>query len=347
MKKIMIVIIISILACIDVYARSIFDDVFNGEYVYFMDNRIQTPFYRGYIYYTAENQSYLFVRSVNLSNNDEALYQIIINTNKIEDSKTNLISGKNSLNHQQACVDVFNFITAYNLNNNKISYEYEFKDKWEKYTYYYNFNKIAPVFKIYSLKMEFPGKKKEENPRYYINRSGIIDIKKISEFKVLKPLNTDFIKNRNSNVKLSGINEKSIIANGVKIILDDNWTSQKNINFPSYWIKKESVRDAQISIETGDWSKFKSKGYNSLDDFIKYIVLSSPGVNWNYFKVEKAKDKMVVQYAVIDENNFQNFMYQEYLIKKGELIIINFSSFFSIFMNNHEYFNKIINSIDY
>ena len=347
-KIITTVLIIFTIISANAKPTDIFKNIRNGEYVYYIDNRLNIPFYRGYIYYKADKELFLFIRSVNLKNKEEAFYEMVLSlNNKIEDSKITLMSGIETNNHKQAYIDVLNFITAYNQNINLISYEYEYKDQWEKYAYYYNFNKIAPIFKIYSLFMEFEGKKKESAPRYIINRSGMIDIKQLKNFKNIMPIDESKIVKRNSKIKLSRTNEKSININGIKIILDDNWVLQNNLEFPGYWIKKESIRDAQISFEIGEWKKFKNLGYNDLDDFIKYITITNTGILWDTLKVIKEKEKIIVQYQLIDENKFLNFIYQEHIIKNGKLITINFSSFYDLFVNNHEYFNKIINSIEF
>lgn len=325
------------------------ETISDGEFVFFKDARKKTVFYKGYIFYKVNNYYTFFIRSINTENNDEVMYQMDVhyNNNDLQNHKIDVLSGNDSKYHRQACVDLLNIISAVNNNYSRISSNYNHEDPWEDYTLYYSLDKTIPLFHLSSIKIKFPNKTKENVPRYMLDKSGVIDIQSIQLFKSIKYSNETKRYTIISKYKLKHDDDLKLNIDGVQVTLDNNWTRHSNNDFPSFWISKESKRDAQLTIEVSPWNKFKEKGFIHLEDFIRRTLIHTPGIYWDSYKVDLKNNIFIVQLILLDDDGRENYIYREYSIINNNLVVINFSAYYDFYANNHKYFEKILKSINY
>lgn len=346
MKKILFVIIFLNISFFIFSTNICFSDLKTGEYAYYLDLRGK-PHYQGYIFIRDEKKvDSFFIRSLDLITSQEVRYyvEVKINGTKIEILKKDLLSGTETNESRQSIADLENHFSLYLKNHNKIDFDTEIDDFWKEfnYTLVYTYNQYLPLFKLNGIKM-----KGEEKQRYFIDRGGILS-KNMKSFFEYKPLSNKEINTNQPSKNIVTNKSKQIKENDFSITLDNNWNKNNSLGFPAYWLNVVTERDAQIGVEKGNWNLFKSKGYNSLEDFIRYTLLfRTDYIKLNTIKLTKENERIKIRYILFDSNNVPNIVRGEYVIINDYLYIINFSAFENIYKDNLDYFTEIFDSITF
>lgn len=311
----------------------------NGEYVYYLDTRGNTPYFRGFLFLNEDDDTMLLHRSVNLETGNEYTFSIFVSDtgSQIDFLGTGGDTSAAGLEIQQSIVDVLNFASMQKHCENDIKYELkDFDDPWETYTQVYRFGKIVPGFCFTSITL------KDEDPTvgYFLNCWGFAQTDAdVSTFLHLKPRDytpTD----RGLSLEIPEAKPMKVTMNGMKATLDYNWVSNNSMGQPGYWLQTSSVRDSQIMIE--DFSKIMPLDSEDAQAYItKLVMLNTPGIDPSTLYFSFNKKQMFVSYEVYDEQNLVS--YQEFQIRKNK--VINFSTFKDIYIANAEYYKKILKSI--
>jgi hypothetical protein len=261
---------------------------------------------------------------------------------KLDSPSIKLIYGKGNKENYQAIADLINYIQFYNDNKNNIKDDEELDDYWPEYkmTLKYIYNKYLPFFKLKSSRNE-----KNKNINYFIDRGGLLgdDLKKFLEFYPLKNIE---IKKRQPNKVIDKKEKKIVEINDFKVTLDDNWSKNDSLGFPSYWLESITKRDSQIGVEKNIWENIKGNMDKDLFSFVRYgLLFRKDYIVLNSLKVIEKENYISISYILNDENNFQNLIRADYYLINDKIYIVNFSTFLTMYEKNIDYYQDIFNSV--
>jgi hypothetical protein len=309
MKKILLFIFYSIIFVFFLHSINFFNDLIEGEYSYYLDLRGK-PHYQGYLYLKDDNKNHVFIiRSIDLIDKNETIYQITFKNEdsvQINEPNVKVILGKATKESYQTICDLINYFEFYNNNINKIENDKEIDDPWPefKYTLKHVYNNYLPLFKLMHVRHE-----KDNEPKYFIDRDGILKFDDLKKFYKIYPISNNLINNKQP-FKIIPKSEKQIIEmNNMLIELDKNWEFNNTLSFPSYWLKLATDRDSQIGIEKGSFKIFKEKGYKNLFEVVKFNLLFRRDVILlNTLKVTEKDNYISIRYILLDNNNVPNLI---------------------------------------
>lgn len=339
MKKLLLLLTTLFMASTLLFAKPL-DFVQNGEYVYYMDERNDTPFFRGFLFSPEGDSTYVLIRSVNLKTNDERKFMIILSLDENNSPNITGMQGEidqNEYDFFQSIPDIMNFVSFYYSHKDKITYETKaFEDDWGIYVLNYNYGKLYPGFKFLSITM----KDNDEYKGYNLNRWGIAKTEDdIQSFFEIKP--RDFTPtDRKLSLTIPEKKPLKVTMNKIKVTLDENWKSDNSMGQPGYWLSISSIRDSQIMVE--DFSKVFPLDSEEKQCYVAQLsILASQSIKPDTIHAEYGKNGIFVSYDIYDEDNLVS--YQTFRHKDG--CIINFSTFRDIYDSNPEYYSKILKSI--
>ncbi len=139
----------------------------------------------------------------------------------------------------------------------------------------------------------------------------------------------------------------AVKLDNTSIMLDKNWHFEKanpasGLYHDSYWLKKFTVRDAQIGVESIPLTNIKLEK-NEINTFVSTLQFQSCVIA-DTVKID-LKGKTLILTLWDADNGTATFT--EYLslgIKNNVLIVLNFSAFDFIYYANTDYFKPILNS---
>jgi hypothetical protein len=139
----------------------------------------------------------------------------------------------------------------------------------------------------------------------------------------------------------------TVKLSGRSFILDKNWNYEKpdqqsGIMHETYWLKKFTVRDAQIGIESIDVSNMRMEK-NEIESFVSTLVFQSCVITDT---VHVDPENKTLSLSLWDPQSGHSTItkYRSLGIKKNVLTLLNFSAFDFIYYGNMNYFNTIINT---
>jgi hypothetical protein len=245
--------------------------------------------------------------------------------------------------------DIMNLLTFFSKEYNKIEKTGLENNKKIK-TNWYNYDGLKlettfspwiPFYKINSC-IDINSK----HPYIKLYSIGLVKNPKNATFFKIKSTVKD---NYKSKLILTKKNNKKIVIKDVSINLDENWTKQlpdkqKGIMHETYWISKETMRDAQIGIETIDLRKMKLIIKNTNELLLLLLTI-------NQFVLSESMiyngENDSLKYDIYDHNSGRITTTYLKLFKKTEslYLLVNFSSYKSVYDNNAKYFHNILKSI--
>jgi hypothetical protein len=133
---------------------------------------------------------------------------------------------------------------------------------------------------------------------------------------------------------------------GFSLALDKNWVYEKpdpaaGMMHETYWLKKFTVRDAQIGIETIDVSNMLIEK-NEIDSFAATLQFQTCVIT-DTVNIDHAKKAMTLCLWDPKSGSGTLTVYRSLGIKNKSLMLLNFSAFDFIYYANMEYFNAIMN----
>lgn len=133
---------------------------------------------------------------------------------------------------------------------------------------------------------------------------------------------------------------------GIKFTLDKNWGYEKpdpasGIMHETYWLKKFTVRDAQIGIESIDISNMLIEK-NEIDSFTATLQYQTCVVA-DTVSVDAGRKILTLSLWEPKAGSCTLTKYRSLGIKNKVLTLLNFSAFDFVYFANMEYFNAIIN----
>ena len=146
--------------------------------------------------------------------------------------------------------------------------------------------------------------------------------------------------------KLPEAEKMPVTLAGMKFILDKNWIFEKpnpesGIVHETWWLKKFTVRDAQIGIETIDISAMRIEK-NEIDSFAATLQYQTCVIS-DTVEIDAAGKTLTLSLWEPKSGNNTLTKYRSLGIKNKILTLLNFSAFDFIYYANMEYFNAIIN----
>lgn len=345
MKKILLSILV-LLSALPLFSYSM--DMFNnGEYAYYIDNRFPETYARGFlVIHTDESNSAIITNVKNLNTNELWNFFVFVTDNENGELDTVGISGLETLPADkkdeifQSVPDFMNFFSMYKNHQNEITFENSsIEDPWnENLSLYYHFNKELPFFHFSKIT-----KNDDPTPVISLHSVGTITNKEIADLETyfynldIKPIETV---ERGADCKIKKAKSMSVKTNGYNIKLDENWQEEEFNGNSSYWLKIDSIRDAQITIEKLP-ENLQNLDETNKEELIALLLRGLKNVIYDSVKVSKIKNIISLEYLSYDENMWVSYT-------KATLcddVIINFSAFEEMYTKNKKYFDKILKSV--
>lgn len=345
MKKILLSILV-LLSALPLFSYSM--DIFNnGEYAYYIDNRFSDTYARGYlIIHTDENNSAIITNVKNLNTNELWNFFVFVTDNENGELDTVGISGLETLPADkkdeifQSVPDFMNFFSMYKNHQDEITFENSsIEDPWnENLSLYYHFNKGLPFLHFSTIT-----RNDETNPLISLHSVGKITNREIADLDTyfynlnIQPIETV---ERGADCKIKKAKSMSVKTNGYNIKLDENWQEDELNGNPSYWLKIDSIRDAQITIEKLP-ENLQNLDEANKEELIDLLLKGLKNIIYDSVNVSKEKGNIVLEYLCYDENMWVSYT-------KATLcddVIINFSAFEEMYTKNKKYFDKILKSV--
>lgn len=345
MKKLLLSILV-LLSALPLFSYSM--DMFNnGEYAYYIDNRFPETYARGFlVIHTDESNSAIITNVKNLNTNEQWNFFIFVTDDENGELETVGIAGletvpddrKNEIT--QSIPDFMNFFMMHKNHQNEITLETKaIDDPWsDSVTLNYYFNKELPFFHFSKIT-----KNDDPTPVISLHSVGIITEKEMADLDTyfynldIQPIETV---ERGADCKIKKAKSMSVKTNGYNIKLDENWQEDELNGNPSYWLKIDSIRDAQITIEKLP-ENFQNLEIDGKEELIELLLRGLTNVIYDSVTVSKVKDNIVLEYLCYDENMWVSYT-------KATLcddVIINFSAFEEMYTKNKKYFDKILKSV--
>ena len=321
------------------------DCINNGDYIYFMDYRYNSPYIKGYLVYHFDDTSSFIISTTTDAITDEKGY-IIFTTRLDENDSISIqeiyaISAKTEEEEDfyiQNAIDFLNFAAMRLSIKDEIKEDSTFEDKWDNYSLWYHFSSVIPFFGFDTICYDKEGTKVAmEAYRYghykeYSNE--LLDAFVANDIKYVEPVE------RNSGSVPSKAKKKTVKDNGYKITLDENWTENtygKNI---SYWLEIQSYRESQIMIEPAEGVVSLATKEEKIS-FARLLLQLISGVIPTSINAYFDKNDLIIEYDIIDEEKWLTYT----RIRITDKYLINFSSFKDVYEANKPYFEKILKSI--
>ena len=128
----------------------------DGEYAFYLDNRYEDTYYRGYLKLTTiENDIAIIVRNINARTGAEERLAFYVGDDE-NGSPTNIygIQGQITTNESmQAIPDFLNFISLFLRTQNNYEEQSIIYDDWGGFTLVFSFNKALPFFRFSDIKL--------------------------------------------------------------------------------------------------------------------------------------------------------------------------------------------------
>lgn len=352
MKKGFVVFVMMIVSIVFGFSAP-FSYIRNGSFAYYYDGRggNQDEYLRGFMICNMEKDtSLVLMHVINLTSNEKYRLAVVFGEDEKKELKILQVNGLNNLPEErqleirQSIPDILNFDSMYRLNEKKIGLDSTIEDKWEKYSLYYHFSSVFPMFKFDYISFNSP----KDDICFVAERYGLItDInpETIEQQFYNVPAKLFQETKRESKDQIPEAQEKIVTINGARITLDENWKENDvdilgQVN-TGMWLAVESPRDAQIMIENvPDFIPFKTT--KDKYDFITTVLSSIPNIIPYSVQVREEKKDIIVSYTNYDENNLTTVNIMRFTKNK----IVNFSAFNGIFRANHKYFYKILDGIE-
>lgn len=345
MKKLLLSILV-LLSVLPLFSYSM--DMFrNGEYAYYIDNRFSETYARGFlIIHTDESNSAIITNVKNLNTNELWNFFVFVTDDENGELVTVGISGLETLPADkkdeifQSVPDFMNFFSMYKNHQNEITLENKaIDDPWsDEVTLHYYFNKELPFFHFSKIT-----KNDDPTPVISLHSVGTITNKEIADLETyfynlnIQPIETV---ERGADCKIKKAKSMSVNVNGYNIKLDENWQEDELEGNPSYWLKIDSIRDAQITIEKLP-ETLQNLETDDKEELIALLLRGLKNVIYDSVKVSKVKNNISLEYLSYDENMWVSYT-------KATLcddVIINFSAFEEMYTKNKKYFDKILKSV--
>lgn len=345
MKKLLLSILV-LLSALPLFSYSM--DMFNnGEYAYYIDNRFPETYARGFlVIHTDESNSAIITNVKNLNTNELWNFFVFVTDNENGELDTVGISGLETLPADkkdeifQSVPDFMNFFSMYKNHKEEITIENNaIDDPWsDSVTLHYDFNKELPFFHFSKIT-----KNDDPTPVISLHSVGIITEKEMADLDTyfynldIQPIETV---ERGADCKIKKAKSMSVKTNGYNIKLDENWQEDELNGNPSYWLKIDSIRDAQITIEKLP-ETLQNLETDDKEELIALLLRGLTNVIYDSVTVSKVKDNIVLEYLCYDENMWVSYT-------KATLcddVIINFSAFEEMYTKNKKYFDKILKSV--
>lgn len=338
MKKSFFVVIYCLFLLISAIGGSL-DYLTSGEYAYYLDKRGNLDFFRGYLFFPIDTGDYvIFCRNLNLSNNKQVNYMVQLGDRDGELSviKVEGLSDTTPPEYRQGLIDFMNHNLMYQNCKDKIHFGEFFEDNWEDYTLLYYYNKVLPFFRFLDIT-----KKGDEEPSYILNTAGLLTEKNVKDFFAITPVQLNDKKRNIKDLKIPVKKPTKVVINGLNTELDENWVYNDQIGSPGYWLKFNSYRDSQITVEIIPESLLKEKNLTN-EEICRLSIVTSPKVDYRSISGYADNKVLYVSYSALDQDDIKNY---QFFIVRNDKQIVNFSSFSDVFDANKEYYKKIINKI--
>lgn len=351
MKKILMAILFAITLALPAFTKAPLSYIENGAWAFYTDNRSGKEVYRGYLVVNDDetDTSLVYLRVV--TNPKKPATDIHYAVEVIWDDDKEPALGKiyniqgfteKHLNDQitiQSAVDILNFDLMYQANKKVIGYDSLIDDPWdENIVLQYHFNKALPGFRFDSINVKGSTEDYIKVDRFYIakNDDGIQEFFKTTKWS-LKTEADNFTfaypEAKAAKVKLSGITYN----------IDENWTHMdaSDSQAEHYVLSKYSPRDAAIIVEdVSSWTKIKTE-----DDMIYManilITFKSATIVPGSIKASYVNKALLISYVTVDTNNNNIKTIEMYKIT-NKAKIIELYAFEKCYLDNQEYFDKII-----
>lgn len=318
----------------------------DASYAYYIDQRYDLIYAKGYLVcHNSDGTSYVFLNmrclSAPFTTNAIILFE--------EDENHNLNSKSIRIDETipetekqilfQSITDIFNFDSMYRHNQDRIGTETILEDKWDTYSLYYKFGKAIPGFKFLSISMNDPECK---TTKMYAHSFGTIpsnDTAGIAAF-MNKEIEIFTPETRDLLTIVPEKPSKKVNLSGKEFILDESWKKNEVDGNESWWLQVNTIRDAQIMVESFP----DSYGVNTIENrinFARLIPLYIQNIIPVTIKMAEEGNDLVVSYETYDEANIVSYNFQRYTENK----IINFSAFKDVYEQNEEYFSKLLDGI--
>lgn len=345
MKKIFLSLLV-LLSALPLFSYSM--DIFrNGEYAYYIDNRFSETYARGYlIVHTDESNSAIITNVKNLNTNEQWNFFIFVTDDENGELETVGIAGletvpddrKNEIT--QSIPDFMNFFSMYKIHKEEITIENNaIDDPWsDSVTLHYYFNKELPFLHFSKIT-----KNDDSTPLITLHSVGTITNKQIADLDTyffnlnIQPIQTQ---ERGAECKIKKAKSMSVKTNSYSIKLDQNWQEDELNGNASYWLKIDSIRDAQITIEKLP-ENFQNLEIDEKEELIELLLRGLTNVIYDSVTVSKVKDNIVLEYLCYDENMWVSYTKATVC----DDVIINFSAFEEMYKKNTKYFDKILKSV--
>ncbi|MCL2721086.1 MAG: hypothetical protein FWD47_07080 [Treponema sp.] len=323
--------------------RNSLDFLVSGEYAFYLDTRGENTFYRGYMYFTAEeNQRIVFVRSVNANTGYEERFVFTVDDdeNGFPTVITDLQGQYSDIECRQALPDFLNFTTLFIQTRNNYQLQRNIEDRWDNYTLVFSFNKILPFFAFYDIKI-----KNNNESKYKLLYGGFLDPGTLNAFFEMNPDNRQTTTVTRQVPDIPRRNSRTVEQNGVRITLDDNWQFNDNSELPGYWLSLDTIRDSQIAIERTNLRTIPILTRENYFMLYKFLILESGRrIEMDTLSFSQTRMGYQLEYYIVERNQ-RNYTRQVLTLNRDDLIIINFSTFADIYDKNKNYYNRIFNSI--
>ena len=302
----------------------------NGDYAYFIYNRYNTPYIKGYLVFHVEDDTSIIYSTTIDTITDQKGY-VAFGTGLDENGKiciTQLygVSGETQEDQSfyiQNAVDFLNFAGMRMANLDNITEDCTLEDPWDDYTLWYHFSSVLPFLGFDTICFN-----NQENPLFTAYRYGhykdysaeIFDQFLNNDIQLVEPVD------RNSGSVPPKTKAKKVNSNGYKITLDENWEEKTYENNISYWLNIQSYSEAQIMIEMSE-GIVPTKTKEEKIAFARLMVQLIPGIIPTSVKAHFQKNDLILEYDVIDDQQWLTYT----RIRITDKSIINFSSFKDVY----------------
>lgn len=338
MKKSVLIVVYCLFLLMSAVCGSL-DYLTSGEYAYYLDRRGDLDFFRGYLFFSLDTGDYvIFCRNLNLSTNVQVNYmaQLGDRDGKLSIIKVEGVSDTTPPEYLQGLIDFLNHNEMYQNCKDSIHFGDFFEDNWENYTLLYYYNKVLPFFRFLDIT-----KKGDEKPSYILNTAGLLTEQTVKNFFTMSPVQLDEKKRNIKDLEIPVKKTTDVTINGLSTELDENWVYNDELGSPGYWLKFNSYRDSQITVEIIPESLRKEKNLTN-EEICRLSIVTTPKVDYQSITGYSDDKVLYASYSILDQDDIKNY---QFFIILNDNKIINFSSFSDVFDANKEYYKKIINNI--
>ncbi len=317
-----------------------FTDDIPGQYVYYLDKRGENSSLVGIIKF---NKTEYAARRYDMKKGTDTMFQFrpeILKDGDVDIIPVRVYSG-NTADTAILLNDLKNMIVQSSRYKKTLKADTSITDPWPEfgYTLKHIYNAWIPLFhlnrtlnlnrKNSTFELLLTGHMKGNKDLYFFKIKSLPEAKDSGTFSISNTGNTD------------------VFSFGrYKIRLDGNW---KKINFGTeimqgFWLSKNSLRDAQVSIEVLPMAFLKKFGLNDIKKaLIRQISIGSCIIP-STVRITKHSKFYKSTYTVLDPaNGYETYMVDIYSQdQSGNMHVFHFSAFKSLYNKNRNYFDSII-----